>query len=425
MKSNKILAIAWENLTQRKLRASLTTLGVVIGIAAIIGLASLGEGFRLEIRERIEQGFELDVLIVIPGSFTAALRPPFTPQEVNSVRNVTGVKLVAPLITLPQAKIYNGTNQRINAFTVGAVNFSEMAQMVGERFIPIEGEIPSETENDTVILGYKACFLNETSRLARVGDNVMMQIEIQTQLGTISVNKTLKVAAILGKGGTAGITNFDNWAFISTKTAVQLVGGEEASNLILVKVSDIEQSEQVANDIENVFENPYAISILVPIAFVRQVDRILAIVQLFLMAIASISLLVAGIGIMNIMTVSVMERTREIGILKAIGAKSRTVLAMFLSEAVLVGMIGGLIGILTGYGLSFVLSYGLSSFIQPQQQDTAFQPGTQQSMAIRPVFSFEWTIVAFIFAVIVCIIFGLYPARKASKLNPVDALRYE
>mgnify|MGYP005831327813 CR=1 FL=1 len=425
MKSNKILAIAWENLTQRKLRASLTTLGVVIGIAAIIGLASLGEGFRLEIRERIEQGFELDVLIVIPGSFTAALRPPFTPQEVNSVRNVTGVKLVAPLITLPQAKIYNGTNQRINAFTVGAVNFSEMAQMVGERFIPIEGEIPSETENDTVILGYKACFLNETSRLARVGDNVMMQIEIQTQLGTISVNKTLKVAAILGKGGTAGITNFDNWAFISTKTAVQLVGGEEAYNLILVKVSDIEQSEQVANDIENVFENPYAISILVPIAFVRQVDRILAIVQLFLMAIASISLLVAGIGIMNIMTVSVMERTREIGILKAIGAKSRTVLAMFLSEAVLVGMIGGLIGILTGYGLSFVLSYGLSSFIQPQQQDTAFQPGTQQSMAIRPVFSFEWTIVAFIFAVIVCIIFGLYPARKASKLNPVDALRYE
>ncbi|NWF86296.1 ABC transporter permease [Candidatus Bathyarchaeota archaeon] len=418
MKSSKILAVAWENLTQRKLRASLTTLGVVIGIAAIIGLAALGEGFRLEIRERIQQGFELNVLIVIPGSFTAALRPPFIPQEVNSVRNVTGVALVAPLITLPQVKIYNETNQRINAFTVGAVNFSEMTQMVGERFIPIEGEIPGEDENDTIVLGYRACFLNETTRLARVGDNVTVL--------QINVSKTLRVAAILGKGGTPGITNFDNWAFIPTKTAVQLMEGEEAYNLILVKVSDIEQSEQVANDIENVFENPYAISVLVPIAFVRQVDRILAIVQLFLMAIASISLLVAGIGIMNIMTVSVMERTREIGILKAIGAKSRTVLAMFLSEAVLVGMVGGLIGILTGYGLSFVLSYGLSNFIQPQQQDTAFQsPGVQQSMAIRPVFSLEWTIIAFIFAVIVCIIFGLYPARKASKLNPVDALRYE
>lgn len=424
MKAGKILGISWENLTQRKLRTSLTTLGVVIGIAAIVGLASLGEGFRLEIRERIEQGFELNVLIVIPGSFTAALRQPFTPQEVNSVRNVTGVKFVAPLITLPQAKVYNGTNQKINAFTLAAVNFSEMVQMMGERFIPIEGEIPGESENDTIVLGYKACFLNETTRLAKVGDNVTMQIEIQTQLGTINVSKTLRVAAVLGKSGTAGITNFDNWAFIPTKTAVEFMGAE-AYNIILVKVSDIEQSEQIANDIENVFDNPYSVSVLVPIAFVHQVDRILAVVQLFLMAVASISLLVAGIGIMNIMTVSVMERTREIGILKAIGAKSRTVLEMFLSEAVLIGIIGGLIGILTGYGLSFALSYGLSSFIQPQQGDASFGTSDTQRMSINPVFSLEWTIIAFIFAIIVCIIFSLYPARKASKLNPVDALRYE
>lgn len=424
MRAGKILGMSWENLTQRKLRTSLTTLGVVIGIAAIVGLASLGEGFRVEIRERIEQGFELDVLIVIPGSFTAALRQPFTLQEINSVRNVTGVKLAAPLITLPQAKVYNGTNQKINAFTLAAVNFSEMAQMMGERFIPIEGEIPSESENDTIVLGYKACFLNETTRLAKIGDNVTMQLELQTQFGSINVSKTLRVAAILGKSGTAGITNFDNWAFIPTQTAVELMG-TEAYNIILVKVSNIEQSEQIADDIEDVFDNPYSISVLVPIAFVHQVDRILAVVQLFLMAIASISLLVAGIGIMNIMTVSVMERTREIGILKAIGAKSRTVLEMFLSEAVLIGIIGGLIGILTGYGLSFALSYGLSNFIQPQQADATFGTSDLQRMSINPVFSLEWTIIALVFAVIVCIIFGLYPARKASKLNPVDALRYE
>jgi ABC-type antimicrobial peptide transport system permease subunit len=90
---NKILAIAWENMNQRKLRTSLTTLSVVIGITAIIGLASLGEGFRLGIKERMQQGFELDVLIVIPGSFTAALSEPFSPEEVNNIRNVTGVKI--------------------------------------------------------------------------------------------------------------------------------------------------------------------------------------------------------------------------------------------------------------------------------------------------------------------------------------------
>jgi putative ABC transport system permease protein len=143
------------------------------------------------------------------------------------------------------------------------------------------------------------------------------------------------------------------------------------------------------------------------------------------MAIASISLLVAGIGIMNIMTVSVMERTREIGIFKAIGANSRTVLFMFLSEAVLIGVTGGLIGIFTGYGLSYALTYVLSGFMQPQHQGTVFQAPEAQRMTINPVFTPEWTVIAFIFAIIICIIFGLYPARKAAKLNPVEALRYE
>ncbi|MGC9345286.1 MAG: ABC transporter permease [Candidatus Bathyarchaeales archaeon] len=420
MKFSKILSIAWESLTQRKLRTSLTTLGVVIGITAIISLASLGEGFRLEIKDRIQQGFELDVLIVIPGSFAAALREPFEPQEVEDIRNITGVKLVASLITLPQANLYNETDGKVNALTVAAVNFSEITQMLSERFVPTEGKIPGPEENDTVVLGYKTCFLNETTPLVHVNETVTMRIEIMGHL----INKTLRVAAILGKSGTSGITNFDYWAFIPADTAIQLMG-KEAYNIILVEVSDPEQSESVAKAIEDVFENPYSISILVPIAFMRQVDRILNLVQIFLVAIASISLLVAGIGIMNIMTVSVMERTREIGILKAIGAKSRTVLTMFLTEAVLIGIVGGLIGIITGYGLSYALAYVLPRFIQPQQQDTVFQAPETQRMTLNPAFSPEWTIIALVFAIIVCIIFGLYPARKAAKLDPVEALRYE
>jgi len=419
MRLSKILTIAWENMRQRKLRTSLTTLGVVIGITAIIGLASLGEGFRLGIRERMQQGFELDILIAIPGSFTAGLGE-FTSHEVDKVRNVTEAKFVAPIITLPTAKLTNEENEPINALTVAGVNFSEMTQMFSARLVPLEGEIPGPEENDTIVLGYKACFLNETTRLVNVNESVIMQI------GTppYAINKTLRVAAILGKSGTSGITNFDYWTFIPTNAAINITK-REVYNIILVKVSDPEKSEKVAKDIEAVFENPYAISILVPIAFVRQVDRILNFVQIFLMAIASISLLVAGIGIMNIMTVSVMERTREIGILKAIGAKNRTVLAMFLSEAVLTGVIGGLIGIFAGYGLSYALAYMLSSFVQPRYQDTVFQTPETQRIAINPVFTPEWTAIAFIFAIIICIIFGLYPARKAAKLNPVEALHYE
>jgi putative ABC transport system permease protein len=128
---------------------------------------------------------------------------------------------------------------------------------------------------------------------------------------------------------------------------------------------------------------------------------------------------------MNIMTVSVMERTREGGILKAIGAKSRTILTMFLTEAAIIGTVGGLIGILIGYGTSYGLASLLSNFIQPQQQDTLFSTPGRQALSISPIFTPQWTIAAFIFAVTVCIVFGLYPARKASKLNPVEALHYE
>lgn len=251
MRLKKILAMAWESMSQRKLRTSLTTLSVVVGITAIIGLASLGEGFRLEVKERMQQGFELDVLIVIPGSFTAALREPFTAQEVESVRNVTGVDLVAPLITLPEAIIYNEKDEKVNAFTVAAVNFSEITQMFRERFIPMEGEIPSQEENNTIVLGYKACFLNETTSLASVDENVTMQLKVAGS----PVNETLRVVAILSKSGTSGITNFDYWAFIPLDTAIQLFRGKEAYNLILVEVSDPEQSEQVADAIEEVFDN--------------------------------------------------------------------------------------------------------------------------------------------------------------------------
>jgi len=201
-------------------------------------------------------------------------------------------------------------------------------------------------------------------------------------------------------------------------------GNSEPYQIILVKVSDPQYAENVGKNIENLFP-PYSVTVFVPSALMRQVDNILNIVQMFLVAIGSISLLVAGVGIMNIMTVAVMERTREIGILKAIGAKSRTVLGMFLAEAVLVGVIGGFIGIFTGYGLSYGLAQVLSSLMQPQRQETVLQAPETRSLTLNPVFSFEWTVIAIVFAILICIIFGLYPARKAAKLNPVEALRYE
>jgi putative ABC transport system permease protein len=427
VKSSKILAIAWENMTQRKLRTSLTTLGVIIGITSIIGLASLGEGFRLEIRHRMQTGFELDNLTVIPGSLFAGLsRERFTDEEIREIFGVSGVEVVTGVMQLGNVTLYNG-NRTVQVFVATAVNFTEFVQVFPDRFV-FDGAPPTEFKNDTIVIGHKVNYPigNETQPFAVVNDTITLTLGVLRQQPiphVVKQNYTFTVGGTLQKRGTSGITNFDYWIFMPLEKAREIYDSQE-SDLIFARVDDPKDSERIAKDIEGLFP-PFKITILVPLTFIKQVDNILNIVQLFLIAIASISLLVAGIGIMNIMTVSVMERTREIGILKAIGAKNRTVLTMFLSEAILIGLMGGVIGVFTGYGSSYALAYVLSMFMQPQQQGTLFNaPGTQR-LAINPAFSPEWTIIAIVFAIAVCLTFGLYPARKASKLDPLEALRYE
>ncbi|MBE0512942.1 ABC transporter permease, partial [Candidatus Bathyarchaeota archaeon] len=409
MRLKRIFSMAWESMRQRKLRAFLTTLGVVIGITAIIALASLGEGFRVSITERMEQGFELDVLTVIPGSFFAGGIEKFTDTEVAKVRGVSNASVATPVIRAPlSVKLYNG-DKNVTALVAAGVNFTEFAEEVFlDRFRFEEGKMPEPIKNNTLIMGYKVNHPNETEpAFAHPNDTVTMPVIVSIDPLPIFKNYTFNVAGTLEKTGTAGLTSFDYWIFIPLETARKIYGN--ATDLIFVKVPDPELSESVAEDIEALFP-PYRITVLVPLSFIQQVNSILNMVEIFLTSIASIALLVAGIGIMNIMTVSVMERTREIGILKAVGAKSRTILTMFLAEAALIGVVGSLIGVPTGYGISHVLSYVLSSFVSPQQ-NRVLQAEAERA-AITPIFSWSWVIIAVIFGIAICILFGLYPARK-------------
>ena len=191
-------------------------------------------------------------------------------------------------------------------------------------------------KNDTLTIGYKVNHVNETeTAFAHPNDTVIMTVSIpMKQYPYFRLeNHSFTVAGTLQKTGTSGLTNFDYWVFIPLDTARNIYGN--ITDLIFVKFSNPEFSETVAEEIEALFP-PYQITVLVPLAFIQQVDFILGMVEIFLTSIASIALLVAGIGIMNIMTVSVMERTREIGILKAIGAKNRTILTRFLAEVALI-----------------------------------------------------------------------------------------
>jgi putative ABC transport system permease protein len=426
MRRKHMLAIAWANMKQRKLRTSLTTLGVVIGITAVISLASLGEGFRVTVTNRMEQGFELNVLTVIPGSLFGGLtRERFQDPRIQEIAQFPEVDIATGVMQMGNVTLKKG-DREVRAFVATAVNFSQFIGVYPDRFEfeTVEGS-PAEWKNNTMVIGYKVNHPNETeSVFASAGDIVNMTYTRTTFPIRQDETRNFTVVGTLVKKGTPGITNFDYWIFIPLDTAREIFNSEE-SDLIFVKVFDADTSEHVADEVEALFP-PYQVSILVPATFIRQVDYIIGLIQLFLTSVASISLLVAGIGIMNITTVSVMERTREIGIMKAIGAKNTTILTIFLTETALIGLLGGLIGVPTGYGLSYLLSFIVSRFMGGGQGGGGvFQnPETEQGI-ITPIFSPAWAIGALIFGVVICILFGLYPARKAAKLDPVKALRYE
>jgi putative ABC transport system permease protein len=421
-----MLAIAWANMKQRKLRTSLTTLGVVIGITAVISLASLGEGFRVTVTNRMEQGFELNVLTVIPGSLFGGLtRERFQDPRIQEIAQFPEVDIATGVMQMGNVTLKKG-DREVRAFVATAVNFSQFIGVYPDRFEfeTVEGS-PAEWKNNTMVIGYKVNHPNETEPVfASAGDIVNMTYTRTAFPIRQDETRNFTVVGTLVKKGTPGITNFDYWIFIPLDTAREIFNSEE-SDLIFVKVFDADTSEHVADEVEALFP-PYQVSILVPATFIRQVDYIIGLIQLFLTSVASISLLVAGIGIMNITTVSVMERTREIGIMKAIGAKNTTILTIFLTETALIGLLGGLIGVPTGYGLSYLLSFIVSRFMGGGQGGGGvFQnPETEQGV-ITPIFSPQWAIGALIFGVVICILFGLYPARKAAKLDPVKALRYE
>jgi len=321
--------------------------------------------------------------------------------------------------------LHNG-DKEARAFVATAVNFTEFVKVFPDRFQfeSVKGS-PEQWKNNTIVIGYKVNHANETEpSFATAGDNITM-----TFMKSLYVPETqnFTVAGTLQKKGTPGLTNFDYWVFIPLDTAREIYFPDKPpeSDLIFVKISNPNDSDAISKNIEALFPR-YQISILAPMTFIRLVDYILSLIQLFLTSVASISLLVAGIGIMNITTVSVMERTREIGIMKAIGAKSTTILTIFLTETALIGLLGGLIGVPTGYGLSYLLSIIISRFTMGQQQQgTVFQTPETHGTTITPIFSPTWAVGAILFGILICVLFGLYPARKAAKLDPVKALRYE
>jgi putative ABC transport system permease protein len=413
MNPGQTVRTALRALTANKLRSFLTILGVVIGVSAVIALMALGEGTQASIVQNIES-LGTNLLFVSPGAssefgFRGAQGSArtLTLEDAEALEAAPAVAAVAPQVSTSVQAVAGGVNTR--AQVAGVTPDYEQVRNLSLA----EGRFISESDRDqrttVVVLGSSVAetLFGETDP---VGQTVKLGSRPFTVIGVLE-----------SKGG-MGYQSEDYGMFAPITTvmyrlsAQRSVSGEMLVSTVYVQAASTEQIDTAMSGMTSILRERHGIALGEEDDFsitsledmIETLNAATGVLVLFLGAIAGISLLVGGIGVMNIMLVSVTERTREIGIRKAVGAKRRDILLQFLVESASMSLIGGGIGVLVGWGLSSLVG-GLSTGAMP----------------IQAVMSPYIVILAVGVSVLVGVVFGLYPAYRASRLSPVDALRYE
>jgi putative ABC transport system permease protein len=425
MKAEDVFSYSFSAIKLRKLRAGLTTLGVVIGIAAIVALLSITQGLQATITEQLQKGFATNTLIVSTGrssgvSIIGAGDSGFE-LFVNDTQTINEIENVSTSLAIIQRLGYVQFDGKNRTVTIVGVDFAKYATIYSSTFVAESGAIPLSSENETVVVGKRVSDPWKNGTLfCSANDDVAVIWTNATARPPKNETYTGHVSAVLQEVGGFGIGPSDSSIYIPISKAESFFGTDQC-DLIIVKLinDDTGTIDSTSKAIRNAFDKQ--VSVMSSTAVLNILSNVFSVIQLFLGGIAAISLLVAGIGIMNIMIVSLMERTREIGILKALGMKSRTVLTVFLGESAIIGLMGAAIGIGSGWVLANVVAlvfHGGGVFFGNQAAGT---PG----ISITPVLTPTVLLGALVFGVGVSVVFALYPAWRASKLKPVEALRYE
>lgn len=397
------LRVSFRSIKANGLRSVLTMLGIIIGVAAVIAMVAIGEGTSASVASQIN-GLGSNLLIVSPGQATqgrislgAGSLNTLTLADAEAIAQKESVSGVAPSV--------NGRAQLV----WGSSNYSTSLEGTTESF--------PEVRNVQVAQGrfFSNFEVKKQFNVAVVGTEIVTNLfGGSNPIGeTIQINRIpFTVIGVLKSQGSSGMTNNDDRVLIPVTTAMNRLTGGQYVNSIYVSAASAEQMAQAQADTAETLRTQHNLRPSESDDFrITSQSDILSTAQAvsgsmtaLLSGIAAISLIVGGIGVMNIMLVSVTERTREIGIRKAIGAKKRDILRQFLIEAVTLSLLGGVIGILLGIGAALAVSK---------------LGGMATAITISPV------LYAFLTSTAVGVIFGVYPARKAAQLKPIDALRYE
>ncbi|MCM3024969.1 ABC transporter permease [Heyndrickxia ginsengihumi] len=388
MKLLPSLKLAFINIKTSKLRSILTMLGIIIGVASVIALVSIGQSSTKSVTSSINSLGTNLLTVTVQDSDSND----FTLDDVNALKKLSGVKNVAPVVSGRVTAKYNRTSSTINVVgTTASYQTIKNTTVQNGRFL---ADIDNDLRLKVAVIG------SETATTLFGADNPIGQ---QIQLNGTSY----KVVGVLKSVGSSMGSSGDNTIIVPLSTAERLLQSTsiqsvyvqaQNSNMVTFAENELNRS------LYSVFHDSDSYSVVNQQDVMDTMSSVSSTLSLMLGSIASISLLVGGIGIMNIMFVSVTERTKEIGIRKAIGAKRKDILMQFLIEATVLSALGGLIGI----GIAFIAIKIYELFAS-----------TTVALSI-PV-----TLLAFAFSVVIGIVFGVFPANKASKLNPIQALRYE
>lgn len=415
MKLLEFFVVAFKSLLANKLRSSLTMLGIIIGVGAVIALMSIGRGVEASITD-IYEDLGTNVLYVQPRNpdapGLAAISPAYTTPNLtlddgDAIAEIPEVVAIAPTNENFIEVVY-GEESAVAVIHGSTANYLDVYN-----YSVADGRFLSDRDvtrrDDVMVLGSKVA-----GELFGEDDAIGREVKIKRKKFTI-------IGVLESKGGAFLGFSMDGVVVIPITTyqariySQRTTRGDDAVQAIAVQLSSADFKEEVVTEIEEILRKRHRIgsddkddfTVISQEQMFGMVEQIAGVFTIFLGALASISLLVGSIGIMNIMLVSVTERTQEIGIRKAVGAKRRDILFQFLLEAATLSLVGGAIGIVLGW----LLSYGIS------QVDAGGQ-------TIKAVVSPDIVILAISVAFIIGIVSGIYPALRAARLNPIDALHY-
>jgi putative ABC transport system permease protein len=414
MKLTFALELAFHGVTSKPSRTFLTLLGIAIGVAAVILISSLGNSAKELILGEI-QGLGADIFVVQAGretngptditetllsdsikdrDLTALLRPSNAPHIIS----------VSPVVPVSGPVSYGSETYQPQIVGGDAAFFADVFDAV-----PMSGTTFGEDE------------IKQKAFVAVAGSSVVDKLfgnndPIGEKI-TIKGQK-FRIVGVLPKKGQVGFMNFDESVIIPYSTAQTYLLGINHFLEIMVRVDDPTNLNRTTRDVEATLRDLHRLQpgetndfkIRTPEALMKQIGTILDVLTIFLSGVVAVALVVGGIGIMNMMLVSVVERTREIGLRKAVGATDGDVLSQFLFEAILLTFFGGAVGIVLGGALAYGISVAIRSF---------------STLNWSFAFPYSAAIGALFFSIIIGLVFGIYPARKASKKSPMEALRYE